>query len=774
MASGAEEVDRIVRKIRKEKGKKFVDVKWELSTQNGAAQLFRDPMNPYQGHMPPEMVEYLRPDEFCPDPEGYEIFKDGIEPGDVIQGQLGDCWLLGALSVLGTRPKLLENLFVSTKHGKKYGIYCLKIYKEGAWVDVIIDDVIPCGPGGKPLYSRCRDPNEIWVMLLEKAYAKMHSCYENLISGFVDYGLRDLTGGCPMTIKLTQSPWKEISESGDLWNKLLYFQKEGCLMGCSVATKGKVESDFGNGILQGHAYGLLDLQVISDVRLLRVRNPWGQREWTGPWSDNSPEWTDDVLAELNSKIDKPYEFGDDGTFWMAYEDFVRVFNTIYLCGVFGEEWNGLRVQGEWTKGTAGGCLKYATWKNNVQYVLTVQKKTTVFILLSQRDVRLYNQTTYDDAIGFLVHVSDDPDKKVVQFTQKGLVGKTPSYVTARDVSILLRLDPLVSKHYVILPTTFKPEVLGKYYLYVFSNRPVQLAGAEELSDFDEDDEDSDDDKVIVNDEDLEEGPGEEPRTKDTAAMLSEVVRDLSATVRELKSQVIALTDKVAALEKGGVAMRGGGGMDSARDVSARGGGGATMGGTMDRSLLRASDLGRESLRDIYERRCREYGIRPNSTILNMFPTVGRGEDPEVFDFSRNVLGERGVLPVCDILRTNKKCHTLLIGGNSIKDEGCVALVSALKGHPSLRRLDVSNNGIVTAGREIARLLKETPTLRHLKFDQNDIDEASVRAIRKALDANIAKHELLKNAAKLYLATDNSSAFQQALELTMASAYPVDE
>lgn len=54
--------------------------------------------------------------------------------------------------------------------------------------------------------------------------------------------------------------------------------------------------------------------------MLHIRNPWGEGEWTGPWSDNSPLWEQypDIKTEL-------YDVNaDDGVFWMAFEDFVKV------------------------------------------------------------------------------------------------------------------------------------------------------------------------------------------------------------------------------------------------------------------------------------------------------------------------------------------------------------------------------------------------------------------------------------------------------------------
>jgi len=80
---------------------------------------------------------------------------------------------------------------------RKYGMYVFRFFKNQGWRYVIIDDRLPCYNktyGDKDLvFGRCRSTNEFWVPLIEKAYAKIHSCYEALISGFIDDGLTDMT-----------------------------------------------------------------------------------------------------------------------------------------------------------------------------------------------------------------------------------------------------------------------------------------------------------------------------------------------------------------------------------------------------------------------------------------------------------------------------------------------------------------------------------------------------------------------------------------------------
>jgi hypothetical protein len=239
---------------------------------------------------------WLRPSEIGDTPDTPpSLFEGGISAGDVIQGALGDCWFLGAISALSTRPELLQSIFVSAAtqeeqdRCQKYGVYILKFYK---WVEddehtdifVVIDDRIPCNQLGKPLYARSGSEDEMWVMLLEKGYAKLHRNYENLKTGFVDYALRDLTGGNSQQVKWTRPEDEEALESkaAEVWERCVTSLDLGCLMGCSATVpkgrKREVDTD-GYGILKGHAYSLVAHVTLTEVetgtvhQLLRVRNP---------------------------------------------------------------------------------------------------------------------------------------------------------------------------------------------------------------------------------------------------------------------------------------------------------------------------------------------------------------------------------------------------------------------------------------------------------------------------------------------------------------------
>jgi len=81
-----------------------------------------------------------------------KIFKGKIEPDDIIQGALGDCYFLAALSALAERQYRIFNLFLLKEiNNVKY--YSVRILYRGKWMTIDLDEYIPW-LGDKPAFAR--------------------------------------------------------------------------------------------------------------------------------------------------------------------------------------------------------------------------------------------------------------------------------------------------------------------------------------------------------------------------------------------------------------------------------------------------------------------------------------------------------------------------------------------------------------------------------------------------------------------------------------------
>lgn len=137
-----------------------------------------------------KQVVWLRPEEFFVDE--HDVYFT-VEPDDIFQGLLGDCYFQSALAAIAENPKRIKKIFLSKKK-QDAGIYCVNFYINGTKEAIYVDDLFPCSKDTKkPIFNRS-DQEELWVMILEKAFAKICGGYANIEEGYTSEAQSDLTG----------------------------------------------------------------------------------------------------------------------------------------------------------------------------------------------------------------------------------------------------------------------------------------------------------------------------------------------------------------------------------------------------------------------------------------------------------------------------------------------------------------------------------------------------------------------------------------------------
>ncbi|XP_070278648.1 calpain-10 isoform X1 [Myotis yumanensis] len=485
-----------------------------------ARELFRDPAFPasdsslFSSFSTPlaqfrEDITWRRPQEICATPR---LFPDNPQEGQVKQGLLGDCWFLCACAALQKSRHLLDQVFLPgqpTWLDQTYrGSFTCRVWQFGRWVEVTIDDRLPC-LAGRLCFSRCQREDVFWLPLLEKVYAKVHGSYEHLWAGQVADALVDLTGGLAERWNLknlassrSQQDGSGGSEPKTCWQLLSL--KERCLISCSVFSPKAGARELG----EFHAFIISDLhelrgQAGQSILLLRIQNPWGRRCWQGPWREGGEGWTqvDPVdSAELLSQL-------QEGEFWVDEEEFLREFDEVtigypvteagHLQSLYSEKVlsHTQELPGAWVLGqSAGGCRNNSGFPSNPKFWLRVSEPSEVYIAVLQRPrMRMVDWAGRAQApVGNSRVVWSPASILGKDYPAVGLhlwkvekrrvslprILSTPpvagTVCHAYDREVHLRCE-LTSGYYLAVPSTFLKNVPGQFLLRVFSSGRVSLS-----------------------------------------------------------------------------------------------------------------------------------------------------------------------------------------------------------------------------------------------------------------------------------------------------------
>jgi len=326
------------------------------------------------GGAPDFIVGWKRPGEIH-DAKIVLFGENGPHPDDVLQGQLGDCWLLAAArGVAQNWPDDIRKCFpegeIRSDGSVLVVLYDPRVQKN---VEYLLDTLLPVKgnmseDAVKEAFARFPPSNleaiPIWSPLLEKAAARLFGNYMNLtgglcsnayqILGFEDVGMvvegRFINDGVPpnswLTLTLNKDIQKEalakdptalhkqslafyeekkfLTPGKELFSKLKARRENGVVSAGTTRGSEDVGSNDKIGIVKGHAYNVRSFQTVTTADgtqfdLVCVANPWGNYETksTGPtWHDRGSAWKQ--YPEVFDQIHP--DFRDDGAFWMNFSD----------------------------------------------------------------------------------------------------------------------------------------------------------------------------------------------------------------------------------------------------------------------------------------------------------------------------------------------------------------------------------------------------------------------------------------------------------------------
>ena len=266
-------------------------------------------------------IEWKRTKEIFPDPH---LFEGVISTKNISLGKIGCPYFLSSIAAICEYPGLISKLFI-TKEYNPDGFYSLLLFIDGEYQIIYVDDYFPCYKGTNiPYFSK---PNnfELWIMLLEKAWAKINGSYSNSLSGWPNDIFRTFTGFCCEDLNHNEETDERI------WNIIKKVKENKGIACCSSKNDEELNEV---GLIGGYTYTIVNVEEVEDeknrkVCLLKLRNDLGKSDWNGDWSEKSVYWNDHIRNQIPQEKMELKE----GEFYICLKDFMKYFSRTDLCNI---------------------------------------------------------------------------------------------------------------------------------------------------------------------------------------------------------------------------------------------------------------------------------------------------------------------------------------------------------------------------------------------------------------------------------------------------------
>lgn len=181
-----------------------------------------------------------------------------INPTDLNQGGVGNCWIISAISAIAEVPGRVTNLMLNDEISEA-GIYGVNMYALGVPYTEYVDDFLPIAEDWETgemghLFAGLGKDGSIWGAIVEKAYAKKYGNYQHTEGGWMATGVANLNGSPFRTHIHTE--FRDDDEGDDaLWAILLTHDQEVDVMTAGTANGENTPANLAGG----HAYTIIDV-----------------------------------------------------------------------------------------------------------------------------------------------------------------------------------------------------------------------------------------------------------------------------------------------------------------------------------------------------------------------------------------------------------------------------------------------------------------------------------------------------------------------------------